>query len=53
MILFQITENDNKHTILSIGEKNIVAKQIKENFKFNKKILEVGSGTCNYQIIWL
>ena len=39
-------ENDNKHTILSIGEKNIVAKQIKENFKFNKKILEVGSGTC-------
>ena len=29
-------ENDNKHTILSIGE-NIVAKQIKENFKFNKK----------------
>lgn len=39
-------DNDNKHTILSIGDKNIVAKQIKENFKFNKKILEVGSGTC-------
>ncbi len=36
---------DSKSTILEIGNKNIIAKNIKQFFKFNKKILEVGSGT--------
>ncbi len=39
------SNNDNKSTILDIGDKNIIAKNIKNFFKFNKKILEVGSGT--------
>lgn len=38
--------NDNKNSILNIGDKNYVAKKIKDKFKFNKVILEVGAGTC-------
>ena len=38
-------DDDTKQTILNIGDNNFVAKQIKKFFQFNKKILEVGSGT--------
>jgi SAM-dependent methyltransferase len=38
-------EDDTKQTILNIGDNNLVAKQIKNFFQFNNKILEVGSGT--------
>ncbi len=39
-------KKDNKNSILNTGDKNYIAKKIKNHFKFNKKILEVGSGTC-------
>ena len=38
--------NENKNSILNIGDKNYVARKIKDKFKFNKLILEVGAGTC-------
>lgn len=39
-------KKDNKHTIYLKGNKNILAKKIKTLFNYKKKILEVGSGTC-------
>jgi 2-polyprenyl-3-methyl-5-hydroxy-6-metoxy-1,4-benzoquinol methylase len=39
-------KNDNKSTILKAGDINFIAKRIKEKFRFNKNILEVGAGTC-------
>ena len=38
-------EKENKDTILTKGNMNIIASQLKKNFLFNKNILEVGSGT--------
>jgi SAM-dependent methyltransferase len=38
--------NDNKHTILKKGDGNYLASKIKKIVGYNKKILEVGSGTC-------
>ena len=38
--------NDNKHTILQIGERNLLLKEFKEFIGFNKFLIEVGSGTC-------
>ena len=38
--------NDNKHTILQIGEKNTLLKEFKKFIGFNKSIIEIGSGTC-------
>lgn len=38
--------NDNKFTIIDAGKKNIFYKNLKEYFGLNKKILEIGSGTC-------
>ena len=37
---------DNKSTILKKGDKSLLSKKIKNLFKNKKKILEVGSGTC-------
>lgn len=39
------TQNDNKLSILNKGDKNIIAKKLKNEIGFGKKILEVGSGT--------
>tara|TARA_B100000989_G_C19533140_1_gene471592 strand:- start:17308 stop:18204 length:897 start_codon:yes stop_codon:yes gene_type:complete len=39
-------KDENKSSILKVGDNNFVAKSIKEKFKFDKKILEVGAGTC-------
>ena len=39
-------KDENKSTILKVGDSNFVAKKIKEKFKFGKNILEVGAGTC-------
>ena len=38
--------NDNKLSILSIGEKNKFLKYLKNKIGYQKKILEAGSGTC-------
>ena len=38
--------NDNKQTILQIGEKNTLLKEFKKFIGFNKSLIEVGSGTC-------
>ncbi len=38
--------NDNKFTILSIGEKNQFLKQFKNEIGYKKKVLEAGAGTC-------
>ena len=37
--------NDDKSSILELGDKNLIAKQFKKIIGFNKKVLEVGSGT--------
>ena len=42
--------NDNKHTILKKGDGNYLASEIKKKVGYNKKILEVGSGTCQLSI---
>ncbi len=39
-------EDDNKATILKKGNKSLLSKKIKNLFRNKKKILEVGSGTC-------
>ena len=39
-------KDENKSSILKVGDSNFVAKKIKEKFKFGKNILEVGAGTC-------
>jgi len=39
-------DNDNKSTILKKGNANYLVKNIKNIIGFNKKIIEVGSGTC-------
>ena len=39
-------KDENKSSILKTGDSNLVAKKIKEKFKFGKNILEVGAGTC-------
>ena len=41
-------EQDNKSTILEIGDKNFLMKHLKEFVGHNKKILEVGAGTCQF-----
>ena len=41
---------DNKASILNKGEKNYLAKEFKKFVGFNKKILEVGSGTAQLSI---
>ena len=38
--------DDNKQTILKIGDQNILLKQFKEFIGYNKSIIEIGSGTC-------
>ena len=38
--------DDNKQTILKIGDKNILLKEFKEFIGYNKSIIEIGSGTC-------
>ncbi len=38
--------NDNRHTILQIGEKNTLIKTFKKFIGFNKSVIEIGSGTC-------
>ena len=38
--------NDNKHSIIQIGEKNQLLKEFKKFIGFNKSIIEIGSGTC-------
>ena len=38
--------DDNKHTILEIGDNNLLMKELKKFVGFNKSLLEVGSGTC-------
>jgi len=37
---------DNKRTILQIGDNNWLMKELKKFIGFNKSLLEVGSGTC-------
>ncbi len=39
-------KNDNKLSILSVGEKNKFLKQLKNKIGYQKTILEAGSGTC-------
>ena len=39
-------ENETLGDILFKGNKNDLAREIKEKFQFNKSILEAGSGTC-------
>ena len=39
-------KDDNKHTIVEIGERNIFTKHLKEFIGFNKNIIEIGAGTC-------
>ena len=39
-------DDDNKYTILKKGDGNYLASKIKKTIGYNKKILEVGSGTC-------
>ena len=39
-------ENETLGDILFKGNKNELAREIKEKFQFNKSILEAGSGTC-------
>lgn len=41
-------ENDNKSSILKIGDENFLMKNLKEFIGNNKRILEVGSGTCQF-----
>jgi len=38
--------DDNKHTILQVGNNNLVMKELKEFIGYNKSIIEIGSGTC-------
>lgn len=38
--------DDNKQSILKIGDKNILLKEFKEFIGYNKSIIEIGSGTC-------
>ena len=38
--------DDNKQTILQIGEKNTLLKEFKKFVGFNKSLIEIGSGTC-------
>lgn len=40
--------NDDKFSILEIGDQNYLMKHLKEFLGHNKKILEVGSGTCQF-----
>ena len=42
--------NDNKHTLLLKGDKNTLAYQFKKYVGFNKNILEVGPGTCQFSM---
>ena len=39
-------DDDNKYTILKKGDGNYLASKIKKTIGYNKKILEVGAGTC-------
>ena len=39
-------DDDNKYSILKKGDGNYLASKIKKRIGYNKKILEVGSGTC-------
>ena len=38
--------NDNKHTILQIGKRNIFLKELKKFIGFGKSLMDIGSGTC-------
>ncbi len=38
--------SDNRHTILEKGNKNLFTLNLKKFIGYNKKVLEVGSGTC-------
>ena len=38
--------DDNKHTIVRMGDNNRLMKELKKFIGFNKLLLEVGSGTC-------
>ena len=38
--------DDNKHSILLLGDNNWLMKELKKFIGFNKLLLEVGSGTC-------
>ena len=37
---------DNKQTILRIGDRNILLKEFKKFIGLNKSVIEIGSGTC-------
>ena len=37
---------DNKQTILKIGDQNILLKEFKKFIGYNKSLVEIGSGTC-------
>lgn len=45
---FEIMEDIQ--SIKKKGENNFIIRQVKNKFKFNNKILELGSGTCNMSI---
>ena len=38
--------DDNKHTILQIGDNNWLMRELKKFIGYNKLFIEVGSGTC-------
>ena len=40
--------NDDKSRILEIGDKNLFLKSLKNFIGFNKNIIEVGAGTCQW-----
>ena len=42
--------DDNKFTILNLGNKNLLAKLCKQNIGFNKDVLEIGCGTGQLSI---
>ena len=45
-------KNENKNSILNVGDKNFVAKKIKDKFKFNKRYWRWELEPANYLIIW-
>jgi len=46
----QYSESDNLNTILKKGNENDFAFRLKKYIGFNKKILEVGAGTCQLSV---
>ena len=40
--------DDNKHTILQIGDNNWLMRELKKFIGYNKLVIDVGSGTCQF-----